>query len=300
METAPQFFRHGPGPLARLLFFALLSLLLMVMDTRFKYLPEIRQTIAMVLNPLQRMAYLPAEIFDQVSGLFVSRSLVDEITHLRGRHLSDQGKLLELSALEAENVQLRNLLEMELRVEVQSTTAEILYIPNDPFSRKVTLDKGSLSGTQLGQVVVDDVGVIGQITRIYPWMSEVTLITDKDHSVPVQLVRNGLRSMVVGIGQDGIMELRYLAANADIQSGDLLVTSGIDGIYPPGLPVATVSKIESDTTYSFARITCIPAAGVSRNRQVLILSPLPPIPERPEEPVENIRKDKKRGKIGLR
>ncbi|MEY4960745.1 MAG: hypothetical protein RL610_924 [Pseudomonadota bacterium] len=300
METAPQFFRHGPGPLARLLFFALLSLLLMVMDTRFKYLPEIRQTIAMVLNPLQRMAYLPAEIFGQVSGLFVSRSLVDEIAHLRGRHLSDQGKLLELSALRAENVQLRNLLEMELRVEVQSTTAEILYIPNDPFSRKVTLDKGSLSGTQLGQVVVDDVGVIGQITRIYPWMSEVTLITDKDHSVPVQLVRNGLRSMATGIGQDGILELRYLAANADIQSGDLLVTSGIDGIYPPGLPVATVSKIGSDTTYSFARITCIPAAGVSRNRQVLILSPLPPIPERPEELVENIRKDKKRGKIGLR
>ena len=118
--------------------------------------------------------------------------------------------------------------------------------------------------------------------------------------MPVQLVRNGLRSMATGIGQDGILELRYLAANADIQSGDLLVTSGIDGIYPPGLPVATVSKIESDTTYSFARITCIPAAGVSRNRQVLILSPLPPIPERPEEPVENIRKDKKRGKIGLR
>ena len=299
METTPQFFRHGPGPLARLVFFVLLSLLLMVMDTRFKYLPGIRQTVAVAVDPLQRMAYFPTEIFDQVSGLFVSRSLVDEIAHLRQQHLFDQGKLLGLLALEAENIQLRNLLEMELRMETQSTMAEILYIPNDPFSRKVTLGKGSLSGIQLGQVVVDDVGVIGQITRIYPWLSEVTLITDKDHSVPVQLVRNGLRSMVSGIGEDGTLELRYLAANADIQNGDLLVTSGIDGIYPPGLPVARVSKIESDTTYSFARITCIPAAGVNRNRQVLILSPLPSIPERPGEPVENISEVKKRGKVGL-
>ncbi len=300
METAPQFFRHGPGPLARLVFFALLSLLLMAIDTRFKYLPEIRQTIAVAIYPVQRLAHLPTAIFDQVSGLFASRDLIDEIAHLRRQHLTDQGQMLLLLALEAENAQLRNLLEAGQRAESKTTMAEILYIPHDPFSRKAILDKGSQNGVQPGQVVVDDAGVVGQITRVYPWLSEVTLITDKDHAVPVQLVRSGLRSMVSGTGEDGTLELRYLAANADIQDGDLLVTSGIDGIYPPGLPVALVSKIESNAAYAFARITCTPAAGVNRNRQVLILSPLPPIPERPVEPVETKSEDKKRGKIGIR
>ncbi|MDO8438516.1 MAG: rod shape-determining protein MreC [Nitrosomonadaceae bacterium] len=300
METAPQFFRHGPGLLARLVFFALLSLLLMVIDTRFKYLPEIRQTIAVAIYPLQRLAHVPAAIYDQVSGLFVNRNPIDEIAHLRQQHLADQGQLQRLLALEAENAQLRNLLEAGQRAESKTTLAEILYIPHDPFSRKVILDKGSQNGIQPGQVVVDGAGVVGQITRVYPWLSEVTLITDKDHSVPVQLVRSGLRSMVSGTGEDGTLELRYLAANADIQHGDLLVTSGIDGIYPPGLPVALVSKIESNAAYAFARITCTPAAGVNRNRQVLILSPLPPIPERPVESVETKPEDKKRGKIGIR
>lgn len=300
METAPQFFRHGPGPLARLVFFALLSLLLMALDTRFKYLPEIRQTIAVVIYPLQRLAQVPAVIYDRMSGLFISQILVDEIAHLRQRHLVDQGQLQRLLALKAENVQLRKLLKVGQQSENKATMAEILYVPHDPFSRKVILDKGSQNDIQPGQIVVDDVGVVGQITRVYPWLSEVTLITDKDHSVPVQLVRSGLRSMVSGTGEDGTLELRYLAANADIQNGDLLVTSGIDGIYPPGLPVALVSKIESNAAYAFARITCTPAAGVNRNRQVLILSPLPPVPERPVESVETKPEDKKRGKIGIR
>lgn len=299
METAPQFFRHGPGPLTRLVFFALLSLLLMAIDTRFKYLPEIRQTIAVAIYPLQRLAHLPTAIYDQVSGLFVSRNLIGEIAYLRQQHLADQGQLQRLLALEAENAQLRNLLEAGQRAESKTTMAEILYIPHDPFSRKAILDKGRQAGIQPGQVVVDDAGVVGQITRVYPWLSEVTLITDKDHAVPVQLVRSGLRSIVLGTN-DGTLELRYLAANADIQDGDLLVTSGIDGIYPPGLPVALVSKIESNAAYAFARITCTPAAGVNRNRQVLILSPLPPVPERPVEPIETKPEDKKRGKVGIR
>ena len=300
MGTAPQFFRHGPSPLARLVFFALLSLLLMAIDARFKYLPEIRQTIAVVIYPLQRLAHVPAAIYDQVNGFFISRNLVDEIAYLRQQHLADQGQLQRLLALEAENAQLRKLLEAGQRAESKTVMAEILYVPHDPFSRKAILDKGSQNSIQPGQVVVDDAGVVGQITRVYPWLSEVTLITDKDHSVPVQLVRSGLRSMVSGTGEDGTLELRYLAANADIQHGDLLVTSGIDGIYPPGLPVALVSKIESNAAYAFARITCTPVAGVSRNRQVLILLPLPPAPERPAEPIEAKPEDKKRGKVGIR
>ena len=178
--------------------------------------------------------------------------------------------------------------------------AEILHVPRDPFNRKVMLDKGSQSGIQAGQVVVDDAGVVGQITRNYPWLSEVTLITDKDHSVPVQVVRNGLRSVVSGTGKEGALELRYVAVNTDIQEGDLLATSGIDGVYPPGLPVAVVSKIERNPTYVFARVTCTPAAGVGHNRQLIILSLLTPAVEIPAEALEIKPEKKRREKGGIR
>ncbi|MDQ3186339.1 MAG: rod shape-determining protein MreC [Pseudomonadota bacterium] len=300
MEMAPQFFRHGPSLLARLVFFVLLSLLLMAVDTRFKYLSEIRQAFAVVIHPLQKLANVPITIYDTISQFFVSRHLADENAHLKQQYLVDRGQLQQLQALEAENAQLRKLLEAAQRLESKAVMAEILRVPRDPFNRKVILDKGSQSGIQPGQVVVDDVGVVGQVTRNYPWLSEVTLITDKDHSVPVQVVRNGLRSVVSGTGKDGMLELRYLAMNTDIREGDMLVTSGIDGVYPPGLPVAIVSKIERNPTYVFAQVTCTPAAGVGRHRQLLILSLLTPITEKPAEASEGKPESRKGEKIGVR
>lgn len=297
---APQFFRHGPSLLARLVFFVLLSLLLMAVDARFKYLSEIRQAFAVVIHPLQKLANVPTTIYDTISEFFVSRHLVGENAQLKLQYLADQGQLQQLRGLEAENAQLRKLLEAAQRLESKAVMAEILRVPRDPFNRKVILDKGSQSGIQPGQVVVDDVGVVGQITRNYPWLSEVTLITDKDHSVPVQVVRNGLRSVVSGTGKDGTLELRYLAMNTDIQEGDMLVTSGIDGVYPPGLPVAVVSKIERNPTYVFAQVTCTPAAGVSHNRQLLILSLLTPVTENPSEAVERKSESRKGGNVGVR
>lgn len=300
METAPQFFRHGPGLLARLVFFVLLSLLLMAVDTRFNYLSDIRQALAVVIHPLQKLANVPTTIYDTISNVFVSRHLADENAHLKQQYLVDRGQLQQLGALEAENAQLRKLLEFAQRLESKTIMAEILHVPRDPFNRKVILDKGSQSGIQPGQVVVDDVGVVGQITRNSPWLSEVTLITDKDHSVPVQVVRNGLRSVVSGTGRDGTLELRYLAINTDIQEGDTLVTSGIDGVYPPGLPVATVSKIERNPSYVFARVTCTPIAGVGYHRQLLILSLLTSVRENPAETIEVEPESKKREKLGVR
>ncbi|HEY6043755.1 MAG TPA: rod shape-determining protein MreC, partial [Nitrosospira sp.] len=227
-------------------------------------------------------------------------NLVEENEHLKQQHLADSGQLQRLRALEAENAQLRKLLQTAQRIEGQAAMAEILHVPRDPFNRKVMLDKGSQGGIQPGQVVVDDAGVVGQITRTYPWMSEVTLITDKDHSVPVQVVRNGLRSVISGTGKEGALELRYVAVNTDIQEGDLLATSGIDGVYPPGLPVAVVSKIERNSAYVFARVTCTPAGGVGYNRQLLILALLTPIVEVPAEVLEVKPEKKKREKIGIR
>jgi len=303
METTPQFFRHGPSPLARLVFFVLLSLILMAVDTHFKYLHEIRQTVAVVIYPVQRLSYLPTTIYDLVSELFVTENLADEIAHLKQQHLVDSGKLQQLLALRAENEHLRKLLETTPRNKSKAIVAEILSVPRDPFNLKIMLDKGFQNGIQSGQVVVDDLGVVGQITRSYPWHSEVTLITDKDHSVPVQVLRNGLRSVASGTGKYRTLELRYMANNIDIESGDVLVTSGIDGVYPSGLPVALVSKIKrNNASHAFAQIACTPIAGIDRNKQVLILSPRLPSPENltGSESTDIQPNDKERKEIGVR
>lgn len=296
METVPQFFRAGPSPQVRLFFFALLSILLMVMDTRFSSFSGIRQTMGMIIYPLQRLAYTPATLFDQIEELINDFRLTKEIAYLKQQYFFNQQKLFRLQMLEEENVQLRKLLGAAQQTEVKAIMAEILYAPRDPFNRKVTLNKGSSSEIGAGQVVVDDLGVIGQITRVHPFLSEVTLITDKDHSVPVQVARNGLRSVISGTGKNNELELRYLSVNADIQKGDLLITSGIGGIYPPGLPVARVKNIEYDRSQDFAIITCTPIAGVNRNRQVLILSLSSPIPEQPEEEPENTTQQERRSR----
>jgi rod shape-determining protein MreC len=238
-----------------------------------------------------------------VSELFVTENLADEIAHLKQQHLVDSGKLQQLLALRAENEHLRKLLETTPRNKSKAIMAEILSVPRDPFNLKIMLDKGFQNGIQSGQVVVDDLGVVGQITRSYPWHSEVTLITDKDHSVPVQVLRNGLRSVASGTGKYRTLELRYMANNIDIESGDVLVTSGIDGVYPSGLPVALVSKIKrNNASHAFAQIACTPIAGVDRNKQVLILSPRLPSPENltGSESTDIQPNDKERKEIGVR
>ncbi|MDV6344279.1 rod shape-determining protein MreC [Nitrosomonas sp. Is37] len=296
METVPQFFRAGPSPQVRLFFFALLSILLMVMDTRLGSFSGIRQTVGTIIYPLQRLAHIPATLFDQVEELINDFQLTKEIAYLRQQYFFNQQKLFRLQILEEENTQLRKLLGAAQQTEIKAIMAEILYVPRDPFNRKVTLNKGSSSEIAAGQVVVDDLGVIGQITQIHPFLSEVTLVTDKDHSVPVQAARNGLRSVISGTGKNNELELRYLSVNADIEKGDLLITSGIGGVYPPGLPVARVENIEHDRSRDFAIITCTPIAGVNRNRQVLILSLSSPIPEQSKEEPKNTAEQKRKSR----
>ena len=173
---------------------------------------------------------------------------------------------------------------MKARVGPTSTAAEILYFGRDPFSRKVIIDRGSSHKVVEGAAVIDDTGLIGQVSRAFPWTAEIALITDREQVVPVQVVRNGLRAAVFGTGYDGALDLRFMPVNTDVENGDVLVTSGIDGVYPPGLPVAVVSNIERNAAYPFAKITCTPAAGANRNRQVLVMSRLAPLPDYPVAP----------------
>lgn len=280
----PPFFNRGPAPLVRLTFFVSLAILLMVLDARFRYAESVRQVVALAAYPIQRVAMAPVDLFNGVVNYFSSTAaLRAENEALRAKQLRAAPELLQLEALKEENNQLRRLLDARERLPRKAVFAEILYAARDPFSRKVVIDKGSQSGILPGEPVIDDVGVIGQVTRVYLLMSEVTLLSDKDQAIPLQVLRNGLRAVAYGGAEGGMLDLRFMAANADIRNGDVLVTSGIDGTYPPGLPVATVARIERDAAYAFARITLAPTAGTDRYRQVLVLSneakPPPPEPE---------------------
>lgn len=280
--TPPPFFRRGPSLLARLGFFAILSLILLYADARFHYMEAMRKAIAVVLYPFQELADTPGQAASRISSFFVSQSYLqrenDRLSHENFLHA---GQLQSQQALIAENQHLRQLLEMQERMEQTSTVAEILYVGRDAFSRKVIIDRGSSQGIEEGAAVIDDTGLIGQVTRTFPWTAEVALISDREQVVPAQVVRNGLRAVVFGIGYDGALDLRFMPVNADIENGDVLVTSGIDGVYPPGLPVAVVSNIERNAAYPFAKITCTPSAGANRNRQVLVMSRLAPLPDYP-------------------
>ena len=296
----PPFFNRGPAPLVRLTFFVSLAILLMVLDARFRYAENVRQVVALAAYPIQRVAMAPVDLFHGVVNYFSSTAaLREENSALRTKQLGAAQGLQQLEALQEENDQLRRVLEAQERLPRKSVFAEILYAARDPFSRKVVIDKGSQNGILPGQPVIDDVGVIGQVTRVYLLMSEVTLLSDKDQAIPLQVLRNGLRAVAFGGAEGGMLDLRFMAANADIKNGDTLVTSGIDGTYPPGLPVATVARIERDAAYAFANITLALTAGTDRYRQVLVLeSEAKPPPAEPGRPASKPTRPKRQRKAG--
>lgn len=285
-HSPPPFFKRGPAPLAQLTFFLCLALLLLVADLRFHTLEWARIAVATVVWPAQRLAGMPAAAAGDASDFFSSLSkLQAENAEFRRRQLATANHLLRQEHLEQENKRLRALLDMKARQPAEGRIAEILYAARDPFSRRVVIDKGLQAGIATGQAVIDEVGVLGQVTRAFPLTAEVTLLTDKEQAIPVQVQRNGLRAVLNGAGA-GMMELRFLAANADVRAGDTLVTSGLDGIYLAGLPVAKVSHIDRDNSYAFARIFCEPLAGVERWGQVLVLGNRETMPPPPDEPSE--------------
>ena len=220
----PPFFHRGPSPLARLAFFGLLSLALLFADTRYRYLETVRHAVAVVLYPLQRAVQLPGEMLAQVTSYFSSQSaLAVDNAALRQQLLSEAPVVQGYQLLQQENARLRALLNVEKRFQSATTAAEVLYSGRDPFTQKLFVDKGESAGVQPGQAVIDEVGVVGQVTRVFPYMAEVTLLTDKDHAVPVKVERSGVRSVMYGAGSGRLPELRFLSPNVEIQAGDKLL-----------------------------------------------------------------------------
>jgi rod shape-determining protein MreC len=277
--AAPRIFRRGPSLGSRFAGYSLIALALLVADARFRYLEQLRAAAAVVLYPLEAVARTPAVLGARAADFFVTQAaLYRENEALRRERLLATEELQRLRALERENTQLRRLMAAAPAVARSRMLAEILYETRDAYSRKVVIDRGGAQGIAVGQPVIDHAGVIGQVTRVFAFTSEVSLITDKAQSVPVQDTRSGLRSVTFGTGRDAAIELGFIPVNADLQIGDQLVTSGIDGLYPPGLPVAVVENIERNAAYSYARVTCRPLGGVSSWNRVVVLGDGPALP----------------------
>jgi rod shape-determining protein MreC len=222
-----------------------------------------------------------------VSDYFASqRSLASENEGLKQLLIEQSAAAQGFASARQENERLRALLDLKTRYGAGAAAVEVLYAGRDPFTQKLFVDRGSEELVKPGAAVIDALGVVGQVTRVYPHMAEVTLITDKDHAVPVKVDRSGLRAVLFGSGAGSLPQLRFTAPSADIEVGDTLVTSGIDGTFPQGLAVARVATLERDTGQVFARITARPLGGVDRSRHLLVLGEAASLPPRPEEPAE--------------
>jgi rod shape-determining protein MreC len=304
-RTPPPFFRQGTSALTKLVFFSALALFLMVADSRFKVVEPVRASLAIALLPVQRVVALPLEVAeggeDYLRGLRAAQAAERELS----AKLAAQAERSQRGEqLAQENARLRALLDLRAATTVRSKPAEVLYEAADPYSRKVFIDRGTSHGVVLGSPVINEAGVLGQVTHAYPLTAEVTLLADKDAAIPVLNTRTQQRGAAFG-GRDS-MELRFTSANADVQVGDLLHTSGLDGIYPPGLPVARVISVERRVESGFARIALKPEANADGVRHVLVLEPLAaqlpprPAPAPADAPVRGERqlKTPKRGASG--
>lgn len=273
-RNPPPLFREGPSALTKLALCAALAVFLMVADARFGITAPARAALAVALHPLQRILLAPVDAWEQLGDYARGMERATAAENLARRQLAEQAVTLSRAAqLQAENQRLRALLDLREAQPVQGLAAEVLYEAADPFSRRIVIDRGSHRGVRAGAPVVNETGVLGQVTRVYPLSAEVTLLTDREAAIPVLNTRTQQRGVAYG-GERGVMELRFMAANADIKSGDALATSGLDGVYPPGLPVAKVVEVERRGDSSFARVSLVPQAQPDGARHVLVLVPL--------------------------
>ena len=276
-RTPPPFFRQGPSALSKLTICSALALFLMVADVRFGVTQPLRAVVASALYPFQWLVLKPVEWASAASLYFQQLRAAQQAGEAAQRKMALQAqRASQVEQLTLENDRLRRLLELRPRLGTLALPAQVLYDAADPYSRKIIIDKGLVDGVANGSPVIDESGVLGQVTRVYASVSEVSLLTDRDQAIPVLNTRTGSRGVAFGDGTlaGGGLELRYTSANADVQSGDVLSTSGVDGVYPPGLQVARVDKVERRVDSAFARISLAPVGLVSGALHVLVLKPV--------------------------
>jgi rod shape-determining protein MreC len=284
-RSPPPFFKQGPSALTKLMVFGALGLLLMVADVRWQLTQPLRSALSVVLYPVQWLAKRPV-VWGGMLGesLQLRDTAQHEARQAQDQLLAQTVRASQVEQLQLENRQLRALLDLRDRLPVKTRAAEVLYEAADPYSRKLIVNQGATQGVKQGSPIMDEQGVLGQVTRVYPLVSEVTLLTDREQAISVLNTRTAVRGVAYGEYQGSpLLELRYLATNADIEVGDTLTTSGIDGVYPPGLLVARVSRVERRAGSMFARVLAEPLALAQGVRHVLLLEPVGgDLPARPE------------------
>jgi rod shape-determining protein MreC len=278
--------------------FSALSFGLMFADQHYNIVQPARWVLSLIVFPVQWVALRPQVLWDHFDDVFESKQeALSAVEQARTQLLKQSVRASQVEQLMLENRDLRQLLQLRERLGSPAMAAEVLYEAADPFTRKMILDKGALQGVQTSSPVMDEQGILGQVTRVHPLVSEITLVTDREHSIPVLNTRTGARGVAFGeSGGAPLLELRYMATNADIEEGDMLTTSGVDGVYPPGIPVARVVKIERRADSVFARILCESLARVQGARHVMVLEPVKltqpsfkELPLPPQPPVKGVR-----------
>ena len=244
------------------------SLLFIVCDYRLHQLDAIRNALSILVYPVQYIVSIPMRFNTTIVSF---QRLQEQNRALKQQKLIDKTRLLRFVALEKENIRLRALLEHSFTIGDHVLVAELVKGILDPYKHNVIVDKGLRFGVYTGQPVFDSFGVVGQISRAMPLNSEVILITDPGHAIPVTINRNDLRTIAIGSGQNSKLSLPFLPNNADVKPGDLLVTSGLGGKFPSGYPVATVSKVKTQPDKPFLKISADTSAHLNRSRELLIV-----------------------------
>ncbi|WP_207148630.1 rod shape-determining protein MreC [Lamprobacter modestohalophilus] len=281
-------FHHGPSPLWRLLIAVVCAFALMIADAQERHLGWLRATLTVAVYPLQWLAAQPSRLARDLDSQFATGAdLRERNSLLESENLALRGQMQRFLALQAENSRLRDLLGSSFKVSDRVLVAELLQVELDPYRQQVLVDKGTVSGVYVGQPVLDANAVMGQVVVANPLTATVLLITDADHALPVQINRNGLRTIATGTGRVNQLRLHHLPKNADVRVGDLLVTSGMGGVFPPGYPVAQIVEVADDPNSPFATVQAVPTARLDRSHEVLLVWTLDSVAA-PGEPVQGL------------
>ena len=297
-EVDRPLYGRGPSPGLRFTVYAIIAVVLMYYDQHGHWEQRLRYLLEATAYPVQVVVNSPSAAWRSLTENFQGREqLRAENEQLRTHERELELQLMREAALEQENAELRGLRASLLPSLIKrSILAEIISVETDPLRQRIVINKGARDGVSLNQAVVDGTGILGQVSRLGPWSAEIILVTDPEHAIPVEITRNSLRSIAVGSGNSGELLLPYLAVNSDVKSGDLLVSSGLGGVFPAGLPVARISGVRRESNQLLAQVRAQPLASIERDREVILLefesthpdapAPNPPIAPLPQTPVK--------------
>jgi rod shape-determining protein MreC len=294
---------RGPSPGLRFTGYAILSVVLMYYDQHGHWEQRLRYGLEAAAYPVQVAVNSPSAVWRALTESMRTRDqLRAENDQLRARQRELELRLMHEAGLEQENAELRGLhAALPPPLIKRALLAEVISVETNLLRQRVIINRGARNGVSLNQAVVDGNGILGQVSRLGPWSAEIILVTDPEHAIPVQITRNGLRSIAVGSGNTGELLLPYLAINSDIKSGDLLVSSGLGGVFPAGLPVARITGVRRENNQLLAQVRAQPLASIETDREVMLLEfepenadapapnpPIPPLPQAPNRPVPKI------------